>query len=257
LSANPWSPDQYARFRDQRSQPFFDLLGMVQPQPHMHVADLGCGTGELTQQMHRQLAAADTLGIDTSEAMLAKSSAFAGDGLRFERGDIRAFTPQAAYDLVFSNAALQWVPQHDQLFAQLYAALAPGGQLAVQQPCNGDHPSHATAVLVAAEEPFATALVGHRHHYGTLLPEQYAVLLHHLGFTEQVVRVYVYGHELPSSTDVAEWTKGSLLTDYQRRLTPELYDRFLQRYQELLLAQIGQHKPYFYTFKRILLWARK
>ena len=118
-----WNPAQYERFRDERSRPFFDLLDLVQPRPEMRVVDLGCGTGELTRELHRRLSARETIGIDNSPAMLAKSAAFAGDGLRFEQKDIGTFASEADFDLVFSNAALQWVPDHEPLFRRLTAAL--------------------------------------------------------------------------------------------------------------------------------------
>src|SRR5215204_2955037 len=111
--SSDWNPEQYGRFRDERARPFFDLLDLVQPQPGMRGVDLGCGTGELTRELHRRLAARETVGIDNSPAMLAKSAAFAGDGLRFEPRDIGAFTGEGEYDLVFSNAALQWLPDHE------------------------------------------------------------------------------------------------------------------------------------------------
>src|SRR5215217_4424210 len=110
-----WNPEQYARFRDERARPFIDLLDLVQPRPGMRVVDLGCGTGELTREMHRRLSARETIGIENSPAMLAKSADFAGDGLRFEQGDIGAFESEEDFNLVFSNAALQWVPDHEPL----------------------------------------------------------------------------------------------------------------------------------------------
>ena len=88
LSADAWNPDQYARFAAERSQPFYDLLALVSPIPGGRAVDLGCGTGELTAELHRRTGAAETLGLDSSEAMLAKAAAHAGGGLRFERGDI-------------------------------------------------------------------------------------------------------------------------------------------------------------------------
>src|ERR1700690_2329494 len=114
--SNPdWNPDQYERFRDERRQPFFDLLALVRPRPNMRVVDLGCGTGELTRLLHDRLQASATLGLDSSAGMLERSQAFAGDGLRFERGDLTAFAPSEPYDLVFSNAALHWAPAHPEL----------------------------------------------------------------------------------------------------------------------------------------------
>jgi trans-aconitate 2-methyltransferase len=160
-----WNPDQYARFQAERSQPFFDLVGLVRARPGMRVVDLGCGTGQLTAEMHRRLGARETLGVDSSSAMLAQAGAFAGEGVRFEQADLRdlAARPQSAgaFDLVLSNAALQWVPEQAAVIEGLTGLLAPGGQIAIQVPSNEEHASHATAREVAAEEPFRTALGGH------------------------------------------------------------------------------------------------
>src|SRR5215207_10194675 len=144
-----WNPEQYGRFRDERARPFFDLLDLLQPRPGMRIVDLGCGTGELTRELHRRLAAREAIGVDNSPAMLAKSAAFAGDGLRFDQGDIGAFTSDGGYDLIFSNAALHWIPDHESLLPRLVKALTATGQLAVQVPANDDHASHVTAVEVA------------------------------------------------------------------------------------------------------------
>ncbi len=257
MTQDAWDPGQYERFRNERSQPFFDLLSLVQPQPGMRVVDLGCGTGELTAEMHRRLHAGSTLGVDNSAAMLEKSRAFVADDLRFECRDIGDVSAERAYDLVFSNAALHWLPSHEELLGRLTDAVAAGGQLAVQVPANHDHPSHAMAHAAAAEAPFREALGGYRREKPVLEPEEYAVLLDRLGYREQHVRLQVYGHHLPSRDDVVEWVKGTLLTDYERRLPADLWPRFLERYRERLLPCLEDTRPYFYPFKRILFWGRR
>ena len=251
---SPWDPRQYARFKEERSRPFFDLLALVKPRPGMRVVDLGCGTGELTRELHRRLAAAETVGVDSSESMLASSADFAGDGLRFERSSIEAWAPKGELDLIFSNAALHWVPDHRSLLARLRRALRAGGQLAVQVPANEDHPSHAVAQEVAKEAPFRDVLQGFERSVPNLKVEEYRALLDRLGFVDGDARLQVYGHSLASRDEVVEWVKGTFLTDYARRMPAEMYARFLDRYREVLLPRLEDRQPYFYTFKRILFW---
>ncbi|HEY2509688.1 MAG TPA: methyltransferase domain-containing protein [Polyangiaceae bacterium] len=251
---SPWDPAQYERFKGERSRPFFDLLALVRPRPGMRVVDLGCGTGELTRELHLRLGAAETVGVDSSESMLASSASFAGEGLRFERGAIEAWAPHGELDLIFSNAALQWVEDHPSLLARLRRALRAGGQLAVQVPANQDHPSHAAAQEVAREAPFRDVLEGFERTVPNLKVEEYRVLLDRLGFVDADARLQVYGHSLASRDEVVEWVKGTFLTDYARRMPADLYVRFLDRYRELLLPRLEDQKPYFYPFKRILFW---
>jgi trans-aconitate 2-methyltransferase len=259
--ADPWDPARYERFAAERKAPFFDLLALVRPVPGGRAADLGCGTGALTAELHRRVQAAETLGLDSSAAMLERARAVAGGGLGFRLGDAAGFGApgepggQGRWDLIFSNAAMQWVPDHPRLLERLAATLAPGGQLAIQVPANHDHVSHEVAAEIAAEEPFRGAMSGYRRVNPVEAPERYAELLERLGFVEQHVRMQIYPHHLAGPEHVIEWARGTLLTDYQRRMPPALFEEFLADYRERLLPRLDQRRPYFYPFKRILFWA--
>jgi trans-aconitate 2-methyltransferase len=255
MATDVWNPDLYARFGAERAQPFHDLLALVRARSGMRVVDLGCGTGELTALAHRTLAARETLGLDSSAAMLERAAVHAGAGLHFEQGDIGTFEGER-FDLVLSNAALHWIPNQERLLARLIRSLAPGGQLAVQVPANHDHRSHKLAHEIASEPPFAAALAGYTRGKPVLEPEEYANVLFRLGFREQHVRLVVYGHPLSSRADVVEWVRGTLLTDYQRRLPPDLWERYLATYRDRLVASLSNERPFLYTYKRILFWAQ-
>ena len=244
-----WNPNQYERFKSERRQPFDDLVALVERRPRMRVVDLGCGTGELTRDLHAHLDAVETIGIDNSETMLLKSAAFGAEVLRFEQGDIDAFVADRPFDLIFSNAALHWVNDHRTLFRRLASFLAPNGQMAIQMPANETHASHRVAAQVASEFGIAP------RSSPILLPEEYAMLFHRLGAKKQHVRLQIYGHVLPSSADVVEWVKGTLLTDYERQLDEAGFAEFVKTYRERLLEEIGEETPYFYTYRRVLLWA--
>ena len=126
-----WDPRQYGKFQREREQPFFDLLALVRRRPGMRVVDLGCGTGKLTAAMHGRLEARETVGIDRSERMLAGTREEKPQaGLRFETGTIESFVAtggSAEWDVIFSNAALHWVDDHERVLGQLAVKLGRPG----------------------------------------------------------------------------------------------------------------------------------
>lgn len=249
-----WDPAQYNRFADERELPFWDLAGLLEVVDGPRLVDLGCGDGRLTAQLAKRVGAADACGVDSSTEMLRQAEDRSESGVRFEMADIATWTGERL-DIVFTNAALHWVPDHRAVLRRLAGSLAPGGQLAVQVPANDDHPSHVVSRTLAAEwlgeeappDP-VTANV--------LAPTDYAELLHDLGFDRRRVRLEVYGHLLADSGDVAEWVKGSSLTRFKKVLSEEEFDRFYAEYRRRLIGVLGERSPYLYTFKRIFLWGR-
>jgi trans-aconitate 2-methyltransferase len=256
-----WDPGQYDKFAAERAQPFWDLVGLLEDGPIGRAVDLGCGTGELTAALAAARHVTEMTGVDSSRAMLGVAQEYDGPGVRFREADIGSWSSGGDHDLVFANASLQWVPDHPAVVARWWAALRPGGQLAVQVPTNADHPSHRIAAEVAASEPFRTAIGGPPPadvvRANVLLPEQYAILLDHLGAARQHVRMQVYGHVLDRSSDVVEWVRGTSLTRFSRLMPPDAFEAFVDEYRRRLLLAIGDAAPYFYPFKRILFWAVK
>src|SRR2546426_3565098 len=127
MTRDAWDPAQYERFHDERARPFLDLLALVRPRPGMRVVDLGCGTGELTARLHQELAARETLGIDRSEAMLARARPRAKDGLRFEAGDIAAFAAGAGPRPLFSETPPPLGGEHPAPFSPVPGPAPPPG----------------------------------------------------------------------------------------------------------------------------------
>lgn len=259
MSEDTWDPDRYHRFRDQRAAPFRDLLALVAPRPGGRLLDLGCGSGELTVEAATTLGVAEGIGVDTSAAMLERAGGLDSDRVRFVPGDLAHPDVDGTWDVILANASLQWVPDHDSVLAGWRARLRPGGQLAVQVPANPDHASHLAITEVLHSEPFFSLLDGAPPPDPLLsvrAPEHYAELLWRLGAREQVVRLQVYGMEMPDVGAVADWTGGTALNRVRAVLDDGHFADFEQRYRELLTVELGNAAPYFYAFKRILMWAR-
>jgi trans-aconitate 2-methyltransferase len=223
----------------------------------MRVVDLGCGTGELTRTLHERLQARQTWGIDSSEAMLEEARENEVTGIRFVEARIEEFRDEEPFDLVFSNAALHWLPNQADTLRRLTTLLSSSGQIAVQVPANHGHSTYEVAAQIAQESPFREALKGYVRDASVLKPEDYAELLNTLSYRKQHVRLQVYSHPLPSREDVIEWVKGALLTAYERRLSRDLYREFLVRYRSRLLDRLEDKRPYFFLFKRILFWGQR
>ena len=202
------------------------------------------------------------VGVDHSPAMLAAAAAHAEPGVRFEHGDIGIWTSAGDHDLVLAAASLQWVPDHRAVLGRWTAALAPGGQLAVQVPANAHAPTHTVAAAVAHTEPYVSAFgsagpPADPVARNVLAADDYARLLYDLGYVDIRVQLRVYAHLLPTTRHAVEWVKGTTLTRFEAALPGALYDRFLADYERELLAVMGDRSPCFFPFNRILVVARR
>lgn len=249
----PWDPNQYHKFQAQRSAPFFDLLALVNVRPNVKVVDLGCGTGELTRQLADSLPSSDVTGLDSSPEMLGKASSFSSLSLRFARGDQARLTGK--WDLIFSNAALQWSENHSELIPQLYAKLKPGGQIAVQVPSNHNHISHQLIRETASEEPFRSILGGFVRYAPVLTIDQYAQLLFDCGSENIVVFEKVYPHILENSDAVVEWVSGTACVPYFEKLGDHK-ESFLTAIRQKIQKALPQ-SPVFYPFRRTFFSAHR
>jgi len=245
-----WDPDQYLRFAALRMQPAQDLLARIPLSAPRRVVDLGCGTGEVTLHLAIHWPQAAVLGVDGSESMLGRAQANDADWeetkprvarVEWQQSDIAdwAPVPGEAPDLIFSNAALHWLPDHEQRFPRLLGFLAPGGCLAVQMPMSWALPSHRLIRETLAEggvggtplaspalrEQVARRPVGAAADYHALL----APRCRSLDIWETVYLQTLYGED-----PVLEWVQGSALRPVLAGLEPGERRRFLEVYSERL-----------------------
>jgi len=262
-----WDPEQYLRFAGERAQPFHDLLEIIestgpQHRPIERAIDLGCGPGELTVLAAERLDVQQMVGVDNSPTMLASAAAHARANVRFEHGDIATWTSDHDHDLVLAAASLQWVPDHAGVLDQWTSGLRPGARLAIQVPANSHAATHVVADRLARSEAYRTK-------FGTagppidpvaeyvLRPDDYARLLHDLGYVDITVQLRVYPHVLPTPQHAVEWVKGTTLTRFRKLLEADVYDAFLADYERELIAELGSDEPCFFPFTRILFVARR
>lgn len=213
-----WDPQQYARYADHRSRPFFDLVGRVQAADPGRIIDLGCGPGELTATLRRRWPAAAVVGIDNSPTMLERAQAHTDDQLSFAAGDLTDFRPGPSYDVVLSNAAYQWVDGHPAILREIAADLPRGGWLAVQVPGNFTGPSHNEIRSLVAEPKWQAALDGLTLPADAVLqPTEYGDLMAAEGLAADTWET-TYNQVLDGTDPVLEWVKGTALVPVLTRL---------------------------------------
>lgn len=249
----PWNPDLYHIFQTERAAPFYDLLALVEVRPNLKAVDLGCGSGELTRQLADALPNSNVTGLDSSPQMLDKAASFSTSSLVFQLGDQSTLTGE--WDLIFSNAALQWSENHAELIPYLFNKLKPGGQIAVQVPSNHNHISHQIYRETADEDMFKFILQGFQRYAPVLSIENYSRILFDCGAEQITVFEKIYPHVLENSDAVVDWISGTALVPYFERLGQHK-DEFVRSVRTKMYAAMPGI-PIFYPFRRILFSARK
>ncbi len=262
-----WDPGLYRQFADERSRPFYELVGRIDAAGPGLVADLGCGPGELTASLCQRWPSAEVLGVDNSPEMisaaqdvLASLGARAAGGppkLRFELCDALAWRPDQPVDVIVSNALLQWIPDHERLLVRWAGALADGGWLAVQMPGNFDQPTHALLRELAGSPRWRPLLgdVALNRQAGD--PAGYLDLLAREGCAVDAWET-TYLHVLTGEDPVLAWIKGTGLRPVIAALDAASQSEFLAEYGALLAEAYPQAEfGTVFGFRRVFCVARR
>ena len=251
MASDTWDPALYRRFERQRTQPARDLLARVELAAARVVVDLGCGPGNSTELLVERFPEATVTGVDSSAAML-ESAGQRLPGCPFELADIATWQPASPPDLIYANAALQWVPDHQTLVPRLFEALTPGGVLAVQAPNNRDEPSHRLMREVAAAGPWAAKIAGAAaERVRVLPPAAYYDLLVQAGAEAEVWQT-VYYHPMDTAGAIVEWVRSTGLQPFLQPLDADERAAFLAAYE----SEIGRAYRVQADGKRLLLFPR-
>ncbi len=254
-----WDPAQYLRFAAYRERPFDELVARIATTEIQRVADLGCGPGTATSRLLERWPAAEIRGLDSSAAMIGRAAALAVPGrLAFEVGDLRTWRPPEPVDVIIANAALQWVPGHEDLLEGLLGAVAPGGSLAFQVPANFDTPIHTELRALVASGRWTIPTDGVLRGEPVLAPGDYLHRLLALGADADVWET-TYLQVLTGRDAVLEWARGTALRPILSALQPDEAAAFEADYATALRGAYpsGAGGTTVLPFRRIFAVARR
>ena len=249
-----WDPDKYLQFKKQRTQPAIDLAMRVRKYSPKKIIDLGCGPGNSTDVLRHYFHSSKIIGIDNSKEMIDKAKSNYPD-LKFEVCSATDITDK--YDMIFSNACIQWIPEHHRLLPKLFDNLNKNGVLAIQIPINAEEPLLKIMDETVREEKwgFNETLMETN---AALLPEEYFDILSSLT-NEFDIWETVYYHNMPSVDSMVDWIKGTRLRPYINGLSDEsadmLLDTITKRAEKIYMVQ--KNGEIIFKFRRLFMTAVK
>lgn len=253
----PWNPEIYNQFKNIRYQPFFDLMEFISPENLKAAIDIGCGTGEQTHILSQKFDNAKFLGIDSSPEMLTKSKEFQSENLNFKLISVEEFIQSdQKFDLIFSNAALQWSDTHEELFPKLILHLNQNGQFAVQMPMQADNALNKILLELVQEKPYSDFLNGWKRVPTMLSIDEYAQIMFDGGLKDIQIIQKVYPIIADDADQLFDFISGSALIPYMERLSEEQQEIFITEYKKRI-EKVFPKFPAIYAFKRLLMHGQR
>ncbi|MDQ5987574.1 MAG: Trans-aconitate 2-methyltransferase [Syntrophus sp. SKADARSKE-3] len=225
-----WNPDLYLKYEDERTQPSRDLASRINISNPVNVIDIGCGPGNSTKVLKDRWPDADIIGLDSSPEMIAEAT-HTDPQVHWILADVVNWAPETEYTIVFSNAALQWIPDQENVIKKLFGCVRSHGALAIQVPANSKSPLHQAVLQVSARKEWRDIMKGCE----TLLTYNDVSFYYNLlsTLTERIfVWATTYYHIMENHQGLMDWYAGTGLRPYLERL-PKKELRHLFQYQIL------------------------
>jgi trans-aconitate 2-methyltransferase len=232
-----WDADLYLKFASERTQPAIDLISRISLAPS-RIIDLGCGPGNSTAMLRQRWPDAEIVGLDNSREMI-KAASQAHPDWAWVEGDIATWTAPVPFDLVFSNAALHWVPNHAEVMPHLIQQVRSQGALAIQMPAHFRSPVHELMIEIAGKSAWLDHMHGAIHAIKVERPSFYYDLLRpHTSKLDLWETEYIHVMDGPSA--ILEWIRGTGLRPFLEALPSADQKR---RFEELFLAGLARAYP--------------
>lgn len=215
-----WNSALYLKFRAERTQPAIDLSKRIHVKNPKRIIDIGCGPGNSTHVLANQFSGASVLGVDNSADMI-ETARKTYPTIDFQMCDASKDLPAMGdtFDIVFSNACIQWIPDHHQLLPHMMGLLREGGELAIQTPMNYQEPIHQIILELVSSQTWAHKFSSPRIFYN-LSPGEYFDLLSDIA-SDFTMWETIYCHRMSSHQSILEWYRGTGLRPYLNALSEQ------------------------------------
>jgi trans-aconitate 2-methyltransferase len=244
-----WDAEVYDRVADPQFEWALEVIGRLELRGDETVLDAGCGSGRVTAKLLERLPKGRLVGIDGSASMVAMAREALGDRAEIREGDLAELDLHEEFDLVYSNAVFHWIPDHENLFQRLHAALRPEGRMVAQ--CGG-HGNVASLVAVIAEvgaQPrYAEHFAGMSGGLNFATPEDTEARLRAAGFDD--IRCWLQRKDT-RPTEPRAFLATVTLGPQLERLPDELKDPFVDE------VAAGMGEPLVLDYVRLNIEARR
>ncbi len=254
-----WKPNLYLTFEKERTQPSIDLVTRINIELPRRIIDIGCGPGNSTNILRSRWGDAEIIGLDNSMTMIEQAKSKYKD-MNWMLGDAsNDISDLGLFDIVFSNAAIQWMPNHQLLLSNLYNALNTGGVLAVQVPCTKDMPMHTELIKLISTPKWESQFSSITSTYSMFTADFYYDILSDLTEDFDLWETDYY-HVMNNHQDIVKWYSGSGLRPYLDCITDEnVKAEFLTDYEDVLknAYPLQRDTKVIFPFTRIFFTAQK
>lgn len=235
MAGTTWNPEHYLRFGGERTRPAVDLVSRIQVECPKTVVDLGCGPGNSTAVLRSRWPAARVVGVDDSHEMIAAARA-EYPAEEWVLSSIEEWAPEHPFDVVYSNAAFQWVPDHGPLVERLFATVSNRGALAFQIPSVTYSRVQTLIREIARDGEWAARMAGP---LAELTMESPAFYYDRLASSARSIDAWEteYLHVMESPAAIVEWISSTGLRPFLDALDG---DRERQEFVGRLLARVRE-----------------
>ena len=258
MNKHDWNPDLYLKFDKERILPTVDLVGRIDCENPKDIIDIGCGPGNSTQILFNRWPDSNIVGADKSPAMIKKASDDYPDQ-KWILYDASHDNIDNKFDIVFSNATIQWIPNHKKLIKRFADLLIDKGILAVQLPLFLDMPIGKSITEIAKQNRWKSVTRGvddlfeinsASYYYNQLSPY----------FSHINIWITDYFHVMDSHLSILEMMRSTGLKPYKERINETIYR---EEFEKQVLESIKRDYPLqnngkvIFPFKRLFFVAKK